>query len=316
MRRLATFLLTLVVCWTCAWAANTSGAVLSSEKAADWERYTSAGEEFSVQMPKTPGVAAISRPPLMSVVRRGALYTAYEDGTVYFVLSFDNTGQQEDLQVFFSEFQQYGVFNAGATYERELTLDGFKGKQYRVKSDKNDIAGVAQFYRTKRRVYIFEAVGEARSQPAIERFLASVALAQKPKGKDIMSLDADTEELPKESDKPALKPSPDTANSQAATTPERPFTPKEVLRKAVLVTRPEPQYTEDARQNAIAGTVILKAIFSASGTVTNIRAVAGLPYGLTEQAIAAARQLRFIPAIKDGRYVSQYVQIEYNFNLY
>ncbi|MDX6695309.1 MAG: hypothetical protein QOF02_3861, partial [Blastocatellia bacterium] len=39
-------------------------------------------------------------------------------------------------------------------------------------------------------------------------------------------------------------------------------------------------------------------------------------YGLTEKAIAAARQIRFSPAMKDGRAVSQFVQIEYNFNLY
>jgi hypothetical protein len=44
--------------------------------------------------------------------------------------------------------------------------------------------------------------------------------------------------------------------------------------------------------------------------------VSGLPYGLTEKAIAAARQIRFQPAMKDGRAVSQFIQIEYNFNLY
>ncbi|MBD0373542.1 MAG: energy transducer TonB, partial [Pyrinomonadaceae bacterium] len=47
-----------------------------------------------------------------------------------------------------------------------------------------------------------------------------------------------------------------------------------------------------------------------------IRAVKGLPDGLTEKAIAAARQIKFVPAQKDGRNVSQYIQIEYNFNLY
>ncbi|MDT5059855.1 MAG: hypothetical protein QOH63_562, partial [Acidobacteriota bacterium] len=45
-------------------------------------------------------------------------------------------------------------------------------------------------------------------------------------------------------------------------------------------------------------------------------AVSGLPNGLTERAIAAARQIRFTPAMKDGHAVSQYIQIEYNFNLY
>jgi TonB family protein len=94
------------------------------------------------------------------------------------------------------------------------------------------------------------------------------------------------------------------------------FSPKEVNVKARILSRPEPQYTEEARKNQVSGTVVLRAVFSASGQVTNIRAVSGLPNGLTERAIGAARQIRFSPAMKDGHPVSQYIQIEYNFNLY
>ncbi len=96
----------------------------------------------------------------------------------------------------------------------------------------------------------------------------------------------------------------------------RVFAPKEVTQKARVLSKPEPQYTEDARKNQITGTVVLRAVFSSSGQVTNISARAGLPYGLTERAIAAARQIKFIPAMKDGRAVSMYIQLEYNFNLY
>ena len=94
------------------------------------------------------------------------------------------------------------------------------------------------------------------------------------------------------------------------------FKPNEVSSKARILSRPEPQYTEEARKNQVSGTVVLRAVFSASGQVTNIRTVSGLPNGLTEKAMAAARQIRFAPATKDGHAVSQYIQIEYNFNLY
>ena len=94
------------------------------------------------------------------------------------------------------------------------------------------------------------------------------------------------------------------------------FSGKEVSSKARVLSKPEPQYTEDARKNQITGTVVLRAVFTSGGQVTNIRAVSGLPYGLTERAIAAARQIRFTPATKDGRPVSMYIQLEYNFNLY
>jgi len=94
------------------------------------------------------------------------------------------------------------------------------------------------------------------------------------------------------------------------------FNGKEVTSKARVTFKPEPQYTEDARKNQITGTVMLQAIFTASGQVTSIREVKGLPFGLTEKAIAAARQIRFEPAMKDGHPVSMYMHLEYNFNLY
>src|SRR5215204_3336330 len=97
---------------------------------------------------------------------------------------------------------------------------------------------------------------------------------------------------------------------------DRIFTGKDVSSKARLISKPEPQYTEDARKNQITGTVVLKCVFSSSGQVTNISVRSGLPHGLTEKAIAAARQIKFVPASKDGHQVSMWMQLEYNFNLY
>lgn len=94
------------------------------------------------------------------------------------------------------------------------------------------------------------------------------------------------------------------------------FPGKDVSSKARVLSKPEPQYTEDARKNQVTGTVVLRAVFTSGGQVTNIRAVSGLPYGLTERAIAAARNIKFVPATKDGHTVSMYIQLEYNFNLY
>ncbi len=86
--------------------------------------------------------------------------------------------------------------------------------------------------------------------------------------------------------------------------------------RARLLSKPEPQYTEEARKNAVTGTVVLRAVFSSSGEVVQIRALRTLPFGLTERAIAAARQIQFVPAVKGGQPVSVAMQLEYNFNLY
>jgi TonB family protein len=94
------------------------------------------------------------------------------------------------------------------------------------------------------------------------------------------------------------------------------FSQSEVTRKALITFKPEPGFTEEARKNNVTGVVRLRAVFSASGEVTSISVIKPLPDGLTEKAVAAAKQIHFTPAEKDGHVVSQYITLEYNFNIY
>jgi len=94
------------------------------------------------------------------------------------------------------------------------------------------------------------------------------------------------------------------------------FLVKEVTTKARVLSKPEPEYTDEARKNQVIGRVELRAIFAADGTVRGIFPVKTLPYGLTRKAIIAARKIRFVPATKDGQNVSMFIHLEYNFNLY
>ena len=87
-----------------------------------------------------------------------------------------------------------------------------------------------------------------------------------------------------------------------------------VTKKAVLTVKPEPDFTESARKFNVAGTVRLRAVLTASGRVGRIYVVGWLPHGLTLKACRAASLIKFEPAQKDGRAVSQYVALEYNFN--
>jgi TonB family protein len=89
-----------------------------------------------------------------------------------------------------------------------------------------------------------------------------------------------------------------------------------VTRKAVITAKPEPGFTEEARKNNVVGVVKLRLVLGSNGQVSNISVVKPLPDGLTERAISAAKRIQFTPAQKDGRNVSQWVTIEYNFNIY
>jgi hypothetical protein len=100
---------------------------------------------------------------------------------------------------------------------------------------------------------------------------------------------------------------PTPAEVAASAVAEKPYTGREVTRKIRILSKPEPESVP-----GIYGKVVLKAVMGSSATVTHIVVVSGVP-GLTERAINAARKIKFEPAIKDGRYVSQWVQLEYNF---
>ncbi|MEP7037870.1 MAG: energy transducer TonB, partial [Acidobacteriota bacterium] len=89
-----------------------------------------------------------------------------------------------------------------------------------------------------------------------------------------------------------------------------------VTEKIKFISKPKASYTDQARTNQVQGTVRLRVTFSASGQIGSIAPVSGLPYGLTEQAIAAARQIRFEPAKRNGVPIPTTAVVEYNFNIY
>jgi TonB family protein len=93
------------------------------------------------------------------------------------------------------------------------------------------------------------------------------------------------------------------------------FTIKEVDAKAEITARAEPKYTRDARRIGVEGLVVLKLLALPDGKIDRIRVVRRLPYGLTENAILAACEIKFKPAMKAGQPVAQWMQLEYVFRL-
>lgn len=98
--------------------------------------------------------------------------------------------------------------------------------------------------------------------------------------------------------------------------PPPPARPVGVTAGLKILSKPRANYTDAARANNIQGTVILRVTFLASGQIGSISSIKGLPNGLTEQAIAAARRISFEPAKRDGQGQAVTRQIEYSFTIY
>lgn len=85
--------------------------------------------------------------------------------------------------------------------------------------------------------------------------------------------------------------------------------------KAQVTAKPEAGYTREARRVGVQGNVILRVLLLANGKLDRVRVVRRLPYGLTENAIRAACEIKFKPAMKAGKEVSQWVTLAYAFRL-
>jgi TonB family protein len=71
-------------------------------------------------------------------------------------------------------------------------------------------------------------------------------------------------------------------------------TPVEILFK------PRPDYTNEARNRKVEGEVLVRVLFTAGGEVRVLETLRTLGHGLDDNALKAARQIRFKPATRSG----------------
>lgn len=284
---------TVALCAAAAMAQQPAAVPVLQTKQAElltWKIYTVDGERFAVSLPTVPAMTTENTLIRPQKTRRSRMLGAYADGLVYGVWVYENVDRQS-LDDFISEQNRRDEWDVSR--ETPVTVNGITGKQYSAR-DKNRPA-MAQFFAGEGRLYKFTVGGDGVEDAAAKQFFSSLVLGKTAGGINVKDGPGQPFEHP--------------AGDQVVTG-------REVTRKVRLFQKPEPRYTEPARQEQTVGTVVLKAVFSSSGSVTDITVVKQLPNGLTERAIEALKKIKFCPAVKDGKYVSVWMQLEYNFNLY
>lgn len=83
----------------------------------------------------------------------------------------------------------------------------------------------------------------------------------------------------------------------------------------VLVSKIEPEYSEEARKAKFQGTVVLYVVVDEKGMPRDLKVVRPLGLGLDEKAIEAVMKWKFRPGYKDGKAVAVAATIEVNFRL-
>ena len=306
---------------------------VSAQKSRGWIKVSPNDETFKVSLPQQPTVAT-TKTSYGSFTAEGRVYTTSLGGATYTIWSLktasDTSGgmgpavttSRDYYAAFIWESLLKSLRDAVPESRRAAARMSLKSDRYlgRIQVREyslslGDKSGTIRFYVDGQRLYVLVALVARGNWAATKRFLAGFQL--QPTSLPVAAtLIAD----------PLLIPPDDRNLSNGigelkfppshSSRSERVYSASETTHKARITSKPEPSYTKAARDHRLVGNVVLSAIFTKDGRVEDIKVFSGLPYGLTEAAIAAARRLKFVPATKNGYRVSQYARIEYIFNLY
>ena len=84
----------------------------------------------------------------------------------------------------------------------------------------------------------------------------------------------------------------------------------------VVIYKPEPEFSEEARKAKFMGVVTVQIIVDANGKPQNVHVIRGVGMGLDEKAMEAVSQYRFKPATENGKPVAVYLNVEVNFEIF
>src|SRR5580704_12350444 len=83
----------------------------------------------------------------------------------------------------------------------------------------------------------------------------------------------------------------------------------------VLISKVDPEYSEEARKAKYSGSVMLSIVVNTDGKAEDIHVVKSLGMGLDEKAMEAVQKWRFKPGMNKGTPVRVRAQVEVNFRL-
>ena len=82
-----------------------------------------------------------------------------------------------------------------------------------------------------------------------------------------------------------------------------------------LLSKVDPQFSEQARKEKFGGIVLVNLIVDANGMPRNVHVLRGVGMGLDEKAVEAVKQYKFLPAMEGGKPVAVELNVEVNFQI-
>jgi len=299
----------------------------------NWVNYSLESIKVSFSMPKLP--VAIND----SNHCRGEhafSYGSYAEGVVYAV----RITRKIDVPAFCREKKEFDKtnFENRVAYLKNLPSSALKERQTKkaneVILENND--EIHKFINDSKNDRWFElwVIGADENKPQVKTFLNSLKTgknaggieigngAERTLGDEIIQEVVKKEEIVrKENDKPVLQgqgngSGPGDGAGSTVIQKQQTLSNNSNGTAVRIAVKPRANYTDGARRSETQGKVLLRVTFLANGGIGAISVISGLADGLTEQAIAAAMRIVFIPAQRNGVRYSVTKPVEYTFNIY
>ena len=272
-------------------------------KKVKWQGLSGKNEEFFFLIPE--GFQTFADGDYFTMTKRGdkaqidnrRTLARYINGVVLMIEFYE--GDAKNILAALTERQKGQIV-------KDEFINGFQFKSYVEKTP--EFIWETQYFLLKKRLYVLQGVARAENNQIVRNFFQSVRLVNQKQtaapnlNKDVKS-DSITN-LPEISENLPVR----TDDSQMlADKPDR---------GVIILYRPRPKFSPEARRARLSGRVKLKVLFSSSGKITKVEILSGLGSGLNETAVNAAEQIQFLPAEKGGKLVSSYKTVEYTFSTY
>jgi TonB family protein len=286
------------------WSQTTSDAPI------DWAVYAVGDHNLSVDFPKLPIRFSQADPCNEKLTEH---FTAYAEEVVYTltVVKREKPKWQSTMCPSTSEFGEETLNARRAELkengERLPTADASERWALKASGRSSKLWIVDDLKKDR---WIELTVTGRGDLPKAEEFADSLTLSQGPGGIEVGSGSPQT--LGDTGvDTSVVAPSPTPKVDGDAKEPKR-----DGSEPLMIISKVKAQYTDAARRNKERGNVTLRVTFLANGGIGSIQVIQGLKWGLTEQAIAAARKLVFLPQRLNGAAATTSRPVTFSFNIY
>lgn len=298
------------------------------EKPIEWKTLAPEVEEFSVDAPENTEFSVFYNNDANNVrdKKDNRRYMGTAGKTYFFIFS--------DVSAYDPQFKTVMQFVEIKQKEEFEAQKNSKTMSFKFSDDENFFHAVYAV-RTKKRSYIFHTVSESKNDPNVERFFKSIKIDKKPA--NVESMNENRDSAKKSADdklKTAILPGngsgTGSGNGQGSgfgigkgdgsgtgNGIGLPNVENKTDIKALNITfKPKPKYTDFARFYLITGNVRVRVAFLTDAKIGTTTALTRLPFGLTNSAIAAAKEMRFEPQMQNGRPVAVVKVVVFNFTIY